>query len=465
MGSVDLQIQDMTTGLWWDPSQSSYRPTIVQPILAAYSSNTAPATSVQWRYTFLGLTAGHEYLVRARTRDANGGISQMVQRTFGMPGTAPVAAAPPLPSQDTTRPNGLLAFPIATPQQTLPFAPITFSGTATDDVGVNQVRISLKRLSNNQYWQGTSGGSGFSSTFRYWDTVLDTPGGTSTGWTWAWTPRSNSVPGDFQLLVQAIDAAGNVDNSTPNVRFTVSNLPPDTVAPDTTVSTPTEGQDLPTGQVSITGTATDNTNVASVRVGIQNSTDQWWNGTAFQAAATTVNANLNTPGTPASNWTYNFNSPGAGTYRITATAVDSSNVVDASPAGPVTFTTSGSPDNTTPGTTTVTAPTEQPTTTSPVTITGNATDNVGVAAVRVYIRLNGTSPAQWWNGTSFSTTYGFVTATVNNPGQPNSTWSYTFTPPAAGSYGLQTKAVDTSGNLSAAFSTWRNFIHDVTHQV
>ncbi len=297
VASVDLQIQDMTTGLWWDPSQSSYRPTIVQPILAAYSSNTAPATSVQWRYTFLGLTAGHEYLVRARTRDANGGISQMAQRTFGMPGTSPVAAAPPLPSQDTTRPNGLLAFPIATPQQTLPFAPITFSGTATDDVGVNQVRISLKRLSNNQYWSGSTSGSGFSSTFRYWDTVLDTPGGTSTGWTWAWTPRASTVPGDFQLLVQAIDAAGNVDNSTPNVKFTVSNLPPDTVAPDTTVSTPTEGQDLPTGQVSITGTATDNTNVASVRVGIQNSTDQWWNGTSFQAAATTVNANLNTPGT------------------------------------------------------------------------------------------------------------------------------------------------------------------------
>ena len=73
----------------------------------------------------------------------------MVQRTFGMPGTAPVAAAPPLRRRTPTRPNGLLTFPIATPKQTLPFAPITFTGTATDNVGVNQVRISLKRLSNN----------------------------------------------------------------------------------------------------------------------------------------------------------------------------------------------------------------------------------------------------------------------------------------------------------------------------
>ncbi len=42
------------------------------------------------------------------------------------------------------------------------------------------------------------------------------------------------MPGDFQILVQAVDAAGNVDNSTPNVKFSVSNVPPDTVAPDTT---------------------------------------------------------------------------------------------------------------------------------------------------------------------------------------------------------------------------------------
>ena len=190
----------------------------------------------------------------------------MVQRTFGTPGTAPVAAAPPLPPQDTTRPNGLLTFPIATPKQTLPFAPITFTGTATDNVGVNQVRISLKRLSNNQYWSGSTSGSGFSSTFRYWDTTLDTPGGTTTGWTWAWTPRASTVPGDFQILVQAIDAAGNVDNSTPNVVFTVSNVPPDTIAPDTTLSAPTEGASFPTGPVSITGAATDNIGVGSVRL-------------------------------------------------------------------------------------------------------------------------------------------------------------------------------------------------------
>ena len=201
---------------------------------------------------FIGLTAGHEYLLWVKTRDANGNVSGIVQRTFGMPGTAPVAPAPPLPPQDTTRPNGTLTFPVATPQQTLPFAPITFTGTATDNVGVNLVRISIKRLSNNQYYSGT-GSTGFSTAFKYWETTLDTPDGLSTGWSFTWTPSSRVVPGDFQILVQARDAAGNVDSSTPNVKFTVSNVPPDTIPPDTTLSTPTEAQSFPTGPVSITG--------------------------------------------------------------------------------------------------------------------------------------------------------------------------------------------------------------------
>jgi hypothetical protein len=321
-------------------------------------------------------------------------------------------------------------------------------------VGVNQVRISLKRLSNNTYWSGSSSGSGFSSTFRYWDTTLDTPGGTSTGWTWSWTPRSSTVPGDFQILVQAVDAAGNVDNSTPNVRFTVSNVPPDTVAPDTVLSTPTEGESFPTGPVSITGSATDNVSVQSVQVRITNSVGQFWTGTTWSATNSFVTASLATAGTTSSTWSYNFIANAADTYSVTATAVDGSGAVDASPAGPVGFSTVGSGDTTNPGQVVVTAPLNNSTTTGgTVTITGTATDDVGVTEVRVRIRLNpGTT---WWNGTSFGP-YAFVVATLASPGAPSTTWSYTFTPPAPGNFGLQVFAVDAVGHAGAN-SVWRTF--------
>jgi hypothetical protein len=459
IGSVDLFIQDLDTGLWWDPGNSSWETAISRPILASYSGGSvgSPLTSTTWRYTFLGITSGHEYLVRARTRDANGGISQMVQRTFGTPGTAPVQAAPPLPAQDTTRPNGLLTFPVAFPQQTLPFAPITFTGTATDNVGVNQVRISLKRLSNNTYWSGSSSGSGFSSTFRYWDTTLDTPGGTSTGWTWSWTPRSSTVPGDFQILVQAVDAAGNVDNSTPNVRFTVSNVPPDTVAPDTVLSTPIEGDSFSTGPVPITGSATDNVSVGSVQVRITNSGGQYWTGSAWSATNTAVNATLATPGTTSTTWSYNFIANAADTYSVTATAVDGSGAADASPAGPVGFSTVGSADTTNPSVvqspTTALQPTQGASAAGTMTISGTANDNVGVTQIRIYIRLNGTTT--WWNGTSFGA-YTYVVVVPDTPGATSSTFSYAFTPPAPGNFGYQVRAVDAAGNQSA-LTTWRNF--------
>jgi hypothetical protein len=457
VGNVELSIQDMgtngvATGLWWNPAQSSWVTTNARPILAAQTFTTAPGTTVNWRYVFHGVTAGHEYLVWAKTRDSNGALSQIAQITFGMPGTAPVAAPPPAPALDTTRPNGLLTFPTSLAQ--LPFTTVNFTGTATDNIGVNRVRVSLKRLSNNQYWQGTSGGSGFGSTFRYWDATLDTPGGTSTGWTWSWTPRSSTVPGDFQILVQAMDAAGNVDQSTPNVRFTVTNVPPDTVAPDTALSAPAEGSTLPTGPVVIGGTATDNLALGGVRVSIQDTgTGQYWTGSGWSATATTVNGTLASPGAATSNWSYTFNAPSAGSYAVTAAAVDSSNVVDSTPAGPLSFSTAGSPDTTNPGQTVVTSPAVNSTSPSPVTIVGTASDNVGVTSVRVYIRLNGTTT--WWNGTSFGA-YTFVQATLASPGATTTTWSYTFTPPASGNYGLQTRAFDAAGN-QGALSTWRNF--------
>jgi Bacterial Ig domain len=103
--------------------------------------------------------------------------------------------------------------------------------------------------------------------------------------------------------------------------------------------------------------------------------------------------------------------------------------------------------------TTVTFPGGGSTTTSPVTITGNATDNVGVASVRVSIRNNTT--LQWWNGSSWGP-FTYVLATLSAPGGSSTNWSYVFNPPSTGNFGLQVRSVDTSNNVGAN-TTWRNF--------
>lgn len=447
VGNVEISIQDYTTGLWWNGNNNSWE-AAKTTTLAGWSSNTAPATSVTWRYTFLGVSAQGRYLVEARTRDHNGNVSgNSAVRTFAMTG----ATAPPLPTppvNDNTRPNGTLTFPTAGAQ--LPYATVTFAGQATDNVGVSTVKVALKRLSDGRWWNGGTSSGGFGTAYTAFDATLDTPGGTATGWTWEWTPRAT---GDYQILVEARDAAGNVDSTKPLVSFTVTSNPPDTTPPDTVVSTPAEGASVPTGPVVISGSATDNTAIGSVKVGIQNTaTSQWWTGSGWTAAATTVNATLSAPNTAATNWSYTFNAPSAGSYAVTATAYDTSNLPDASPAT-VSFTSVGSPDTTAPDGT-LAVPTNNGTyPLGPITMSGNATDNTGVTSVRIAIRNNST--LQWWNGTAFGS-WTYVQATLDNPGGTSTGWTYEFNPPATGSYGVQVTAVDGAGNTDPT-RPWRNF--------
>lgn len=447
VGNVELSIQDYTTGLWWNAANSSWE-AVKTAALAAWTSNAAPATSVSWRYTFHGVSAQGRYIVEAKTRDHNGNASSTsTVRTFAMTGaTAPPPPTPPV--NDNVRPNGTLSTPAAAAQ--LPYTTVNFAGTATDNVGVSTVKVALKRLSDGRYWSGSATGSGFSTAYKAFDATLDAPGGTSTGWTWPWTPRA---AGDYQILVEARDAAGNIDSTKPQVSFTVTSNPPDLVAPETTVSTPADGASLPTGPVSITGGATDDTSVGGVKLTIQDTaTSQYWNGSAWSAAAATVNATLATPNTTSSTWSYSFNSGTAGSYTVSAAATDASNNADATPAA-VGFTTVGAADTVAPdGTLTVPA-VNQVFPLGPVAMSGTATDNAGVGGVKVAIRNNATM--QWWNGTGWGA-FQYVNTTVDTPGGTSTGWSYTFNAPAAGAYGVMVQAVDNAGNVDPT-KPWRAF--------
>jgi tripartite motif-containing protein 71 len=446
VANVELSIQDMTTGKWWNSSNSSWETgaTASRPALAGWTSPTAPVTNVSWRYTFLGVSSGGLYLMQVKTRDASGHLSSVVQRTFGMPGTSP--PPPPGSTPDTTDPNGTLTFPTA--NASLPFAAVNFTGNATDNIGVTQVRVALKDVATGRWWTG-SGTTGFGTTYTWWTTTLSAPGGTNTGWTWSWTPRA---AGSYQIIVAAFDATGNTDQTRPNVGFVVTSNPPDGTPPDTAISAPADGGTVPVGTVTIGGSAQDDTAIASVRLTIQDTgTGLWWNGSAWSASQGTVNATLANPNAASTSWTYQFGAVAAGTYQVTATAVDVASNADASPATS-SFSEAGSPDTQAP-VTTVTFPPAGGSTASPVTITGIATDNVGVASVRVSIRNNAT--LQWWNGTSWGP-FTYVLATLSAPGGSSTNWSYVFNPPSTGTFGLQVRSVDTSNNVGAN-TTWRNF--------
>ena len=226
---------------------------------------------------------------------------------------------------------------------------------------------------------------------------------------------------------------------------------PDTVAPDTTITAPGEGATLPSGNVTIAGAATDDRQVTGVKLSVTNGSGQFWNGTAWTATASTVNATVSGSGTPSATWSYVLAGAAASDYTVNATATDASNNVDASAATRA-FTLAGAPDTTAPSPT-VTSPAQinatvpMPT----VNIGGNVTDNTGVTAVRITIQ--DTVSKLWWNGTGWGPITQVPTV-LTVPGATSTSWTYAFSPPAAGKYGYQVTAVDGAGNVSAK-TAWR----------
>jgi hypothetical protein len=454
VGNVEVSIQDYTTGLWWNAFNQSWEATQPAPAIAAYSGTNA--SSVSWRWVFLGVSVQGRYVAQFKTRDHNGNLSQVRVRTFAMPG----ATAPPLPTApvlDTVRPDGLQAAPTA--NQVFPRAPVAFSGTASDNIGVTSVRIAVKRLSDGR-WLSSPTSSSFGTAFTWHETVLDVPGGAAVNWNWTWS-NPPSAGGSFQTLVEARDAAGNVDSSKPQIPFSTTNLTPDTVAPETVLAAPALDSSFESGPVDINGSATDNQAVAAVRLTIQNTgTGLYWTGSAWSAAPATVNAGLATPNATASTWSYSFSPGVAGSFTVAAAAADATGNADATPDGATTgFSLTSAPPDTVNPDATVAVPTAGGFLAGPaVVLSGNANDNVGVGAVDVAVR-NRTAGAdfnKWWNGTGWQTVFvWFAQATLDSPGSASTGWSYTWNSPAPGPYTLQVRARDTAtspagGNADAS---------------
>jgi hypothetical protein len=88
----------------------------------------------------------------------------------------------------------------------LPGADVPFVGTAADDIGVNQVRVSLQNAVTKQWWHanGTWGAT------EWHVASLARPGNPTTGWNWTWP---NATEGSFVLHAQARDTNGVRDLS------------------------------------------------------------------------------------------------------------------------------------------------------------------------------------------------------------------------------------------------------------
>ena len=225
---------------------------------------------------------------------------------------------------------------------------------------------------------------------------------------------------------------------------------PDTQAADGTITFPANNAQVVNGPLTATGMATDNVGVTTARS--RSSAPAPTNGGTAprgRRRSSGTPGTVTTPGATSTSWTYNWTPPATGGYQITLRAGDAAGNLDATRPY-YTFTVVASADTTAPnGTVTTPSPGQAFPGLGAKLFSGNATDNVGVSSVQLAIKKGGTN--LWWNGTAFVTGFRwFTTATLGSPGATSTGWTFSWTPPATGPYGLQVRANDAAGNFDGS---------------
>jgi PKD repeat protein len=223
-------------------------------------------------------------------------------------------------------PNGLLDF--TGTDSSIEVLHLDLAGTATDDIGVAGVRVSLQDQDTGRYVQpnGT-----MAAAFATLNATLASPNVTSTTWTLG---VDLPTKGEFAVTAFAFDTAGQQDTSTSGAtaRYLVYPGDLDPTISDTLFS-PTEGTAFTDARIFVSGRADDDTAMGSVQVAIVNSLGQYMSssGTFTSTTESWRTAFLNSPGTPGSNFSYTTPVIPSGAYTVRARAVDAYGQVQAVP--------------------------------------------------------------------------------------------------------------------------------------
>lgn len=300
---VEISLRNSTTrdglasdGTWGPNLSGFYRVTPIDlPGTAASWSYTMPVNLVPGTYTFT--VRAQDDLGLSTSSTNQGRLTINVQ----IPGDAP--------------PNGLLNA-IAAPTT----LQLDLSGTATDDFGVASVQVAVYENDSRRYLQpnGT-----LSSAYATLPAALDTPNGTSTGWT---LPVTLPTEGRWSVTALAFDTVGQQDTSTSGATATWSiypgDLPPVVL---TNLQTPAAGAVFTDGKIVVTGRVEDDRQIQSAQIAIVNSLGQYMSGSGTFTSTNPSwrSAFLNSPGSPGSNFSYTTPVIPAGTYTVLVRGVDS----------------------------------------------------------------------------------------------------------------------------------------------
>ena len=206
--------------------------------------------------------------------------------------------------------------------------PINLTGTATDDRGVTNVKVSLRERDSGRYLQPDGSMAAAAASL---DATLGTPGGTTTTWS---LPVTLPTGGNWSFTAIAFDTAGQQDQSTTGATGSYAVYPGDGVPTiDPTLGGPNSGDSFNQGVIVISGRANDaddgHGSIAQAQIGVINSAGQYMSSTGTFTSTTPSyrSAFLNSPGSVGSNFSYTTPVIPAGTYQVVIQGVDVHNQV------------------------------------------------------------------------------------------------------------------------------------------
>ncbi|WP_457205393.1 PKD domain-containing protein [Nocardioides sp. P5_C9_2] len=208
---------------------------------------------------------------------------------------------------------------------------VNLAGDATDDVGVESVRVSLQDRDTGRYLQANGA---MAATIAYRNATLATPNAVST--TWSLPAITLPSGGNWRFTAIAFDTRGQQDPSVATGAYAA--YPGD--GPPTlndALAQPSNGATFSDGKIVVNGRAEDAADafasIASVQVAVVNAAGQYMSSTGTFTSTTESfrTAFLNSPGSVGSNYSYTTPVIPSGTYSVIVRPVDVHNQVMVAP--------------------------------------------------------------------------------------------------------------------------------------
>jgi PKD repeat protein len=336
----------------------------------------------------------------------------------------------------------------------IPSLTFMVTGTASDDHGVRSVGYTI-RDSNNRYLQDDGSATTSFNQFRVTPDVAD---GTSTTWS---TEVTVPYEGEWKIQVSPTDTAGQSSLDTIDRTWIVSSTG---VAPTVTISSPvlmippTATPPLtvaPGSPMTFAGSSSDDENLNSVEIQLRNSTtrenlasDGTW-GTNVRAGWFRLSPqNLDAT---TYNWTYTtpFNLR-QGTYTFSVRATDDLGLTTPDDnVGRLTINSQIEGDLPPNGRLDVTG--DQTAEVLHLDLAGTATDDFGVAAVKVSLQEDESSRYLQPNGT-LGGAFATLDAVLATPNGTSTTWTLPVDLPSQGRYSVTAFAFDTADQQDTSTS-------------